>query len=269
MQCGRYDPNVLGMFDFRASTVVKRFEDSLHKLRLPYVDVLQVHDLEFCPDPRIILEETLPALQKVAGGQGLRADALQLKEAGKIRYIGITGGRRRGLSRVTMVAGYDLDALCHVMEHSTVQIDTVLSYCRLVLHDRSLLSYLDRFAAKKVGVINASPISMGLLTPRGPPSWHPAGAHARAVCSKFVKVGCPQQRAGDEAVVRGGGRRPNSPGVPLRDAGGRPGGHADHDVLLRVTGKPEEEHFLREHAAVGQGGGRACIGGSGGRAMRR
>jgi hypothetical protein len=26
----------------------------------------------------------------------------------------------------------------------------------------------------KVGIISASPLSMGLLTPQGPPEWHPA-----------------------------------------------------------------------------------------------
>ena len=38
----------------------------------------QVHDMEFAPSLDIIINETLPALQKV-------------KEAGKARFIGITG----------------------------------------------------------------------------------------------------------------------------------------------------------------------------------
>jgi len=42
-----------------------------------------------------------------------------------------------------------------------------------------------------VGVINASLLSMGLLTGRGPPSWHPAGTEIRDTCRKaaeFCKV---------------------------------------------------------------------------------
>lgn len=41
-----------------------------------------------------------------------------------------------------------------------------------------------------VGVINASPISMGLLTTRGPPEWHPAVTFAPNIveaCSQAAK----------------------------------------------------------------------------------
>ena len=36
---------------------------------------------------------------------------------------------------------------------------------------------------KGVGVINASPLSMGLLTRQGPPVWHPAPPALRAACA--------------------------------------------------------------------------------------
>ena len=35
-----------------------------------------------------------------------------------------------------------------------------------------------------VGIVNASPISMGLLSNRGPPSWHPAGQCVRNRCKQ-------------------------------------------------------------------------------------
>ena len=53
-------------------------------------------------------------------------------------------------------------------------VDTVLSYCHGCLSDRSLLDELPYLQSKGVGVINASPLCMGLLTKQGPPAWHPA-----------------------------------------------------------------------------------------------
>lgn len=72
---GRYEPDVLKMFDFRAERVLRSVDESLARLGLDYVDVIQVHDPEFCPNIDIILSETLPALQKV-------------KDSGKARFIG-------------------------------------------------------------------------------------------------------------------------------------------------------------------------------------
>jgi aryl-alcohol dehydrogenase-like predicted oxidoreductase len=35
-------------------------DESLARLGLDYVDIIQVHDVEFCPDPTILVNETLP-----------------------------------------------------------------------------------------------------------------------------------------------------------------------------------------------------------------
>ncbi|KAJ0078427.1 hypothetical protein Patl1_37246 [Pistacia atlantica] len=72
-KCGRY---VEG-FDFSAERVTKSIDESLARLQLDYVDILQCHDIEFGSLDQIV-NETIPALQK-------------LKEAGKIRFVGITG----------------------------------------------------------------------------------------------------------------------------------------------------------------------------------
>ena len=56
---------------------------------------------------------------------------LQLKDAGKIRFIGVTG--------------LPLRVLKEVLERSEVKIDTVLSYCHYSLNDTSLLDYLPYF----------------------------------------------------------------------------------------------------------------------------
>lgn len=66
------DPAV---FDFSYDRTLASVDESLTRLGLSYVDVIQAHDVEFAPSLDIVLNETLPALQRV-------------KDEGKARYIG-------------------------------------------------------------------------------------------------------------------------------------------------------------------------------------
>eukprot|EP00795_Rhopilema_esculentum_P013937 gene13937-4892_t len=154
---GRYLPEVDKMFDFRAERVIQSVDESLQRMGLDYVDLIQIHDMEFAPSLDIILSETLPALQKV-------------KESGKAKFIGITG--------------YPLENFRTILEKSTVKIDTVMTYCHFCLNDTSLADYLSYFKEKGVGVLNASPNGMGLLTHRGPPDWHPAMDDIKSSCKQ-------------------------------------------------------------------------------------
>ena len=69
---GRYEKDALGMFDFSYEKTYQAALDSLKRLRLDCVDSMQIHDPEFCPSVDLLLEQTLPALQK-------------LKEEGKVK----------------------------------------------------------------------------------------------------------------------------------------------------------------------------------------
>ena len=137
---GRYEQDIPSMFDFSAEKVTQSAEESLKRLKLEYVDILQVHDVEFAPSVDMIVNETIPAVQK-------------LKERGLCKFIGITG--------------YPLGALRAVVDRSTFKIDSVLSYCRLTMNDSSLASDFDFYKSKGIPLINASPVSMGLLTEGG------------------------------------------------------------------------------------------------------
>lgn len=55
------------MFDFSAERVTKSIDESLQRLGVEYLDLVQVQDMEFAPSLDIIVNETLPALQKVEG----------------------------------------------------------------------------------------------------------------------------------------------------------------------------------------------------------
>ena len=153
---GRYERDVQKMFDFSAAKVTRSAHESLKRLNLKYVDILQVHDVEFAPSVDIVVEETLPALQK-------------LKQQGVCRYIGITG--------------YPLGPLKRIIEQSHVKIDSVLSYCRLTLNDSSLINDFEFFKSRGVPIINASAVGMGLLTEAGVQDWHPAGDEIKNACS--------------------------------------------------------------------------------------
>ena len=141
---GRYERDIQRMFDFSAEKVTRSAHESLERLQLNYVDILQIHDVEFAPTIEHITDETLPALQ-------------HLKEQGLCRYIGITG--------------YPLTTLKKIIEQSKIPVDCVLSYCRLTLNDSSLIDDFELFRSKGVGIINASPVSMGLLTHQGIQVW--------------------------------------------------------------------------------------------------
>ena len=63
-------------------------------------------------------------------------------------------------------------------------VETILNFCHHCLNDDLLVDHLDWFEAHGIGVINASPLSMGLLSVRGVPSWHPAPASLVDACRR-------------------------------------------------------------------------------------
>ncbi len=142
---GRYDLDLETGFDYSARRVTASVDESLKRLRTDTIDVIQVHDVEFGHKEKII-NETLPAL-------------LKLKESGKVRFVGITG--------------YSLYPLRDIVQ--AVEISTILSYCRYNLMDTTMDRVLTPLAREKgVGLINASPLHMRVLTEKGAPDWHPA-----------------------------------------------------------------------------------------------
>ncbi len=166
-KCGRYDS---ASFDFGARRMEESIDESLIRLRTDHVDLLQAHDVEF-GDIRQIVQETIPALRKI-------------QQAGKARFIGITG--------------YPLRMLAAIARET--EVDTILSYCRynLMIDDMDIL--LTPLARERgIGLINASPFHMGILTEEGAPEWHPAPREVKDAGRRVVEL-CRQHGA-DPAVV--------------------------------------------------------------------
>jgi L-galactose dehydrogenase len=146
---GRYGVDA---FDFSAARVTRSIDESLRRLQTDYVDLVQAHDIEFTSLDRVI-DETIPALERVV-------------REGKARYFGITGLPLRIFEIVLSYA----------------QVDTVLSYARYTLNNNSIVRILPFLRQRGVGVISASPFSLGLLTHKGPPDWHLAPPELKTAC---------------------------------------------------------------------------------------
>jgi len=154
---GRYGRNGVNYWDYSAKRAKESVQESLDRLNVDYVDIINVHDIEFA-DLEQVCNETLPAL-------------VEIRNSGLARHVGITNLTLRHFR-------YVID---HVPEGT---VETVLSFCHYCLNDDALTDYLPYFEEHGIGVINASPFSMGLLTERGAPDWHPAPAPLQEVCKR-------------------------------------------------------------------------------------
>lgn len=56
------------MFDFTGARVTRSVHESRERLGQEYLDVIQIHDIEFAPDLSILTSETLPALRSLQVG---------------------------------------------------------------------------------------------------------------------------------------------------------------------------------------------------------
>lgn len=165
---GRYDK---AAFDFSAARVRSSIDESLARLRTDHVDLLIAHDVEF-GDREQVINETLPEMRRV-------------QEAGKTRFIG--------------VSGLPLKILADVAERG--RVDFVLSYCRYTLLNRDLDRWLTPTIQKfDLGLINAAPVHMGILTKQGPQAWHPAQEEIKAAGRKIVAL-CEERGVPPELVA--------------------------------------------------------------------
>lgn len=157
---GRYGENGENMWDYSAKRVTASVYESMERLHVDYLDIINVHDIEFA-DLHQVVDETLPALVK-------------LKEEGVVKHVGITDLQLENLKWV----------IDRVPEGT---VESVLNFCHYCLCDDKLADFLDYFEQKGVGIINASPLSMGLLTERGVPDWHPAPKSLIEACSRAAE----------------------------------------------------------------------------------
>ena len=137
--CSKAGRNTLTDFDFTPDAMERSVEASLKRLQTDYLDVLIAHDIEFATDFEAVFTETAQVLHK-------------LKKAGKCRFVGMSG--------------LPLGILRTAIERCN--LDVVISYTHYTLQSQRLLTELLPTAEKHgVGVINASPLCMGLISDAG------------------------------------------------------------------------------------------------------
>lgn len=156
-KCCRFDRRG---FDFSGERVHADVRASLARLGTDVIDLYSVHDVEFGPR-EVILNETLPAL-------------LEVQRQGLVRHIGLTG--------------LPVHLLSELAAEGT-GFECVLSYCHHSLLLADLEPVLGRVVAERsLGLINGSPLHMGLLTGRQPPDWHPAPMEVRAAAERMHDI---------------------------------------------------------------------------------
>ena len=162
---GRYGKDGINTWDYSAKRAKDSVYESMERLNIDYIDLINVHDIEFA-DLHQVVDETLPAL-------------VELKEEGVVKHVGITD--------------LQLENLQWVIDHvPTGTVESILNFCHFCLNDDKLVDYLDYFESRKIGIINASPFGMGLLSSRGVPDWHPAPKALVQACKEAADY-CEQQ----------------------------------------------------------------------------
>lgn len=162
---GRYGKDGVNTWDYSARRAKESVYESMERLNVDHIDLINVHDIEFA-NLRQVAEETLPALA-------------ELKAEGVVGHVGITD--------------LQLENLRWVIDHTPEGlVECVLNFCHYCLCDDALTDYLDFFESHGIGLINASPLSMGLLSSRGAPAWHPAPRELAVACAEAAEM-CARQ----------------------------------------------------------------------------
>lgn len=168
---GRYGKDGVNTWDYSGKRAKESVYESMERLNVDHIDLINVHDIEFA-DLEQVAWETLPAL-------------VELREQGLVSHVGITD--------------LQLENLRWVIDHVPAgTVESILNFCHFTLNDDKLADFLDYFEERGIGVINASPLAMGLLSKRGVPAWHPAPAPLVEACRNAVeyceKAGYPIEK---------------------------------------------------------------------------
>jgi len=153
------------VFDYSETRIRAGLEQSMQRLGVDYVDLVNLHDFEYQGGAHTesAFAEGFPTL-------------MTLKKEGTI------GAVSAGI--------YPLDLWHRVVAEAPV--DAILLHNHYCLTDTRGLELVSECTETNIGMINASPFASGLLTGAPIADWHPAGAEERKILASAA-AHCRQQ----------------------------------------------------------------------------
>ncbi|CDO74134.1 hypothetical protein BN946_scf185043.g184 [Trametes cinnabarina] len=206
-KCGRYGPKQSD-FDYVPATIRASVQRSLERLHTDYLDAVYLHDVEFvCTPVGPTSGNHLASLSGKQAEYGLAegeegkiwgagdqiildavAELRKLQDEGVVKHIGISGYPLPTLLRLALL-------VLHTPPFKP--LDVLLSYSHSNLQNCTITEFAPHFRtrAKISQLLTASPLNMGLLTPRVPP-WHPATPELRVAAQQADEVCAEEQWEG-------------------------------------------------------------------------
>ncbi|WWC71838.1 uncharacterized protein I206_105797 [Kwoniella pini CBS 10737] len=181
---GKYGPNSKD-HRFDPDTIRKSVERSLKRMNTDYLDVVYLHDIEYILPPPSYSGNPLDSINSILSlpliptkEEQILLTAIEtlreLQNQGKILKVGIAGYPLQILLRISLliykITGKGLDLL-QTYSHHTIQNDSLIEgYLNLFLNKSKIKQ-----------IISAAPLSMGLLTFKNCPNWHPSKSNLNLI----------------------------------------------------------------------------------------
>ncbi|EIW62146.1 Aldo/keto reductase [Trametes versicolor FP-101664 SS1] len=249
-KCGRYG-STQAEFDYTPATIRASVKRSLERLHTTYLDTVYLHDVEFVCTPvgprsghHAAALADAAAEYGLAPGQGgtvwgagdqaildAVAELRKLQAEGVVKHVGISGYPLPTLLRLALL----------VLHATGKPLDVLLSYSHSNLQNATVAAFAPHFRARAQipQLLTASPLNMGLLTPRYPP-WHPASPELREAAAKA-------REACEEALWDGG-----LPNVAV-GYGFRKGAEVEVPVVVGLSNLAEVHESVRAWRGVKAG----------------
>ncbi|KAH9853872.1 Aldo/keto reductase [Lenzites betulinus] len=189
-KCGRYG-FTQAEFDYSPATIRASVKRSLERLHTDYLDTVYLHDVEYVCTPvgppsghhaAALADQSAayglaPGQEATVWGPGDQtildavAELRKLQDEGAVKHIGISGYPLPTLLRLALL-------VLHTAPYRP--LDVLLSYSHSNVQNGTFAAFVPplRTRAQIPQLLTASPLNMGLLTPRVP-AWHPATPELR------------------------------------------------------------------------------------------